>query len=45
MSMATEKTSIISDSGDIVEAVAPVVISASRSTDIPAFFSKWFFSV
>ena len=43
MSMATEKTSIISDSGDIVEAVAPVVISASRSTDIPAFFSKWFF--
>lgn len=44
MSMATEKTSIRIDSGDIVEAVAPVVISASRSTDIPAFFSKWFFN-
>lgn len=42
--MATEKTSIRTDSGDIVEAVAPVVISASRSTDIPAFFSKWFFN-
>ncbi len=25
-----------------VDAVAPVIISASRSTDIPAFFSDWF---
>ena len=25
-----------------VEASAPVIISASRSTDIPAFFAKWF---
>lgn len=24
--------------------VAPVIISASRSTDIPAFYSKWFFN-
>ncbi|MFA5404634.1 MAG: DUF1848 family protein, partial [Ignavibacteria bacterium] len=23
------------------EAIAPYIISASRSTDIPAFFSKW----
>ena len=42
--MATEKTLIRTDSGDIVDAVAPVIISASRSTDIPAFFSKWFFN-
>lgn len=34
---------IISDEGDIVEAQAPVIISASRATDIPAFFADWFF--
>lgn len=28
----------------MVEALAPVVISASRSTDIPAFYAKWFFN-
>lgn len=27
-----------------VQAVAPVIISASRSTDIPAFYAKWFFN-
>ena len=42
--MATEKVSIRTDSGEIVEATAPVIISASRSTDIPAFFAKWFFN-
>ena len=30
------------DSGQTVRAKAPVIISASRSTDIPAFFSRWF---
>ena len=25
------------------EEVAPVILSASRSTDIPAFYAKWFF--
>ena len=30
------------DSGELVEMVAPVVISASRSTDIPAFYADWF---
>ena len=25
-----------------VEAIAPLIISASRSTDIPAFFGRWF---
>lgn len=39
-----EKTSIITDSGERVKAVAPVIISASRSTDIPAFYAKWFFN-
>lgn len=28
--------------GKQVEAMAPVIVSASRSTDIPAFFAKWF---
>lgn len=42
--MASEKVSIRTDSGEIVEATAPVIISASRSTDIPAFFAKWFFN-
>ncbi len=27
-----------------VDAIAPLIISASRSTDIPAFYSKWFFN-
>lgn len=28
----------------IVEAITPVIISASRSTDIPAFYARWFFN-
>ncbi len=27
-----------------MKSVAPVIISASRSTDIPAFYAKWFFN-
>ena len=42
--MASEKVSIRTDSGEFVEATAPVILSASRSTDIPAFFAKWFFN-
>lgn len=38
-----EKVKITTDRGESVEAVAPVIISASRSTDIPAFYAKWFF--
>ena len=30
--------------GRQVEAQAPVIVSASRSTDIPAFFTDWFFT-
>lgn len=37
-----EKVYITTDDGQIVQAIAPVVISASRVTDIPAFYSKWF---
>jgi DNA repair photolyase len=36
-----EKVRIKTKSG-IQEAVAPVIISASRSTDIPAFYGDWF---
>lgn len=38
----TGKTIITTDSGERVEAQAPVIISASRSTDIPAFYARWF---
>ena len=38
----TSKLTIITDSGERVEAQTPVIISASRSTDIPAFYAKWF---
>jgi DNA repair photolyase len=37
-----DKINITSDDGEKVTAMAPVIISASRSTDIPAFFSEWF---
>ena len=37
-----EKITITRDNGEQVQATAPVIISASRSTDIPAFYAKWF---
>ena len=40
----SEKITIRTDAGEEVEAMAPVIISASRSTDIPAFYAKWFFN-
>lgn len=42
--MRSDKITIISDFGEQIEAIAPVIISASRSTDIPAFYAKWFFN-
>lgn len=42
--MSTDKIVITNDAGEQVEATAPVIISASRSTDIPAFYAKWFFN-
>ncbi len=34
---------ILNESGERVKALAPMIVSASRATDIPAFFSPWFF--
>lgn len=42
--MKSDKIQIKTDRGELVEALTPVVISASRSTDIPAFYAKWFFN-
>ena len=42
--MPTSKIIITNEVGEQVEATAPVIISASRSTDIPAFYAKWFFN-
>lgn len=42
--MIWDKQIITLDSGESAEAVAPVIISASRSTDIPAFYSEWLFN-
>lgn len=36
-----EKVQITTNKGVRLEAQAPVVISASRSTDIPSFYAKW----
>lgn len=40
--MQWKKETIIIDSGEEVEAQVPIIISASRSTDIPTFYSDWF---
>lgn len=39
-----QKTQIQRDNGNVAEAQAPIIISASRSTDIPAFYADWFFN-
>lgn len=41
--MAWKKETIQLENGLTAEAQAPEIISASRSTDIPAFYSDWFF--
>lgn len=41
--MATWSHTEININGTLVKAQAPVVVSASRSTDIPAFYADWFF--
>jgi DNA repair photolyase len=40
--MQWKKEKIIITDGTEVDAQAPIIISASRSTDIPAFYSDWF---
>lgn len=42
--MKQEKVRILTRDGAEVEAFAPVVLSVSRATDIPAFYSEWFFN-
>jgi DNA repair photolyase len=39
-----DKKIILDDYGNEVEAVTPFIISATRSSDIPAFYSQWFFN-
>lgn len=41
--MAWKKDYIILDNGNTIEAQIPEIVSASRSTDIPAFYADWFF--
>ena len=36
------KEYVLTEQGEKIEATAPVIISASRSTDIPAFYADWF---
>lgn len=38
-----EDRTIILDKGEEAKATFPIVVSASRSTDIPAFYADWFF--
>lgn len=42
--MADNKINILTENGETVQAFAPVIVSASRSTDIPAFYADWFFN-
>lgn len=32
----------VATGGGVVEGIAPVIVSASRATDIPAFYGEWF---
>jgi hypothetical protein len=40
--MSWPQTFITTDSGERRPAIAPIIISASRATDIPAFYGEWF---
>ena len=42
--MNWKKVQIITDNCEKVSAQAPLIVSASRSTDIPAFYADWFFN-
>lgn len=42
--MVHKKISIRDEQGIDIDAIAPVVVSASRATDIPAFYADWFFN-
>lgn len=38
-----DKRNILLEDGSSAVASCPVIVSASRSTDIPAFYADWFF--
>lgn len=40
--MNWSKVEIVNDDGETVLAQAPIIVSASRSTDIPTFYADWF---
>lgn len=42
--MKTAKIKLTLNDGNVVDAQAPLIVSASRATDIPAFYSNWFFN-
>lgn len=42
--MKHELIQIMNENGERVQAQAPMIISASRATDIPAFYTNWFFN-
>lgn len=42
--MKTSKIKLTLSDGSVVEAQAPLIVFASRATDIPAFYAGWFFN-
>ncbi|HAN77023.1 MAG TPA: hypothetical protein DCQ31_04225, partial [Bacteroidales bacterium] len=42
MAKLWDKIKIVTENNESVDAQAPVIISASRATDLPAFYSDWF---
>ena len=40
---AWDSITLVTDDGETVMAQAPVIVSASRATDLPAFYADWFF--
>jgi hypothetical protein len=42
MTHGWKKSRILLENGEEVVGIAPVIVSASRATDIPAFFAPWF---
>ncbi|MDE6649492.1 MAG: DUF1848 domain-containing protein [Muribaculaceae bacterium] len=42
--MKQKNIRIVTDDGQEVEAIAPTILSVSRATDIPAFYTQWFFN-
>lgn len=43
MAKRQEDRAVVLDNGEVAKATFPIVVSASRSTDIPAFYADWFF--